>query len=75
MRSYEPASLEHQLDSAYAEIQRLTELTMSYENAVTWNTTCTNCAGLLDRMYEATTQRDWLLAEAPAELRARFLAR
>jgi hypothetical protein len=35
-----------------AEVERLRALVDDYENAITWDTTCTNCAKLLDDNYD-----------------------
>jgi hypothetical protein len=42
----------HVFPSQQAEIERLRALVDDYENSISWETTCTNCAKLLDDNYD-----------------------
>jgi hypothetical protein len=49
-----------------AEIERLTEVVANYENAITWDTTCTNCARLMDGNYDQYCEVERLRAAGDA---------
>lgn len=38
------------------ENKKLEAIRKDYENAITWNTTCTNCANLRDKLYNSEMQ-------------------
>lgn len=62
------------LEAQAEEIARLREKVASYENAITWNTSCTSCATVLDSSIAATfraEQAEEKLAVAGGEERAR----
>jgi hypothetical protein len=48
---------------AAAEIKRLQALVDDYENSICWDTTCTNCAKLLDDNYDQYCEIERLRAE------------
>lgn len=47
------AYMQNQLVKLVAENARLKERVADYENGISWDTSCTNCAKLLDRCYAA----------------------
>jgi hypothetical protein len=49
-----------------AEIERLRVLVANYENAITWDTTCTNCARLMDGNYDQYCEIERLRAAGDA---------
>ena len=52
---------------AAAEIKRLQALVDDYENSISWDTTCTNCAKLLDDNYDQYCEIERLRADFAAE--------
>lgn len=48
------------------EIERLLALVADYENSICWETTCTNCAKLLDANYDQYCEIKRLRAERDA---------
>lgn len=43
-------------------VKHLLEALASYESGITWDTTCLNCANLLDQLYETEQTKDTLTA-------------
>lgn len=52
-----------QFAAARNEIERLRALVADYENGITWETSCTNCAKLLDDNYDQYCEIERLRAE------------
>ena len=66
------------LEAKDVEIARLREKIASYENAITWNTSCTSCATVLDSSIAATfraEQAEGKLATAITDERKRIAAK
>jgi len=55
------------IGAAVVEIERLRALVDDYENSISWETTCTNCAKLLNDNYDQYCEIERLRAERDAE--------